>query len=351
MSKTNLVLLLGAGATRGALDRGSPLPPLDQDFFETAGQISGRGTKRLATRVIGDVFQLYGRVSGIGLEQYFRDIETRAIIGSFAKTKNKPKDWKRRQRDLEELIRRVLLHSTCDFEKSPASVLRSRVHEGVLSHLRPRDTVITFNYDTMVEETLASSALYWDPGDGYGVDAGGVTHEWANGWRARRKAEQQKKSEILVLKLHGSVNWTLYKTNKIRLKPRPYVVRPKNGAPVFDKCSILPPGWQKRVDKNPYRRIWREARLRIESCSSLAVVGYSLPDADLLAKALFAEVSRLRAARRNYLRYLYVADPSDQTRARMIDLFVPALGAKGRIYTYRDVKSMADAWRADGPLR
>lgn len=346
-----LVMLFGAGATRGAFRDRVPPPPLDQDFFDVAGQLIGRGTRRLAARITRDVFELYGRVSGIGLEQYFRDIETRAEIGRFAKSKNKPKDWERRQRELEELIRRVVLHTTCEFEKGAAKVHDSPVHREILRHVRSGDTLITFNYDTLIEESLPSGAAYWDPGDGYGVDASGRTYEWAKAWKSRRTAAPRLHSDVHLLKLHGSVNWTLLSTSKVRLKPRPYVVRSRRGAPVFDKCSVLPPGWHKRIDKNPYRQLWREARLKLEGCTSLAIIGYSLPETDLLAKALFAEVSRLRATRKQFLEHLYVADPSDSVRSRLVNLFVPALGPKGRVYRYDDVEHLSRAWSASGPKR
>lgn len=350
-AKGHLVILLGAGATRGAFHDKVLPPPLDADFFDVAGQIAGRGTKRLATRVLRDVFALYGRVSGIGLEQYFRDIETRAEIGRFAKSRNKPKDWEKRQHDLEELIRRVLLHTTCDLSEGAAKISASKVHEEVLGHVRDGDTLITFNYDTVIEESFLNNEIVWDPGDGYGVDASGRTKGWAKSWRARREVSGSVQSTVKLLKLHGSLNWTLYQTNKVRLKPMPYVVRSRRGAPVTDKCSILPPGWHKRIDRNPYRQLWREARLRLESCSSLAIIGYSLPDADLLAKALFAEVSRLRAARKQFLEHLYVADPSDAVKDRLVTLFVPALGSKGRVYRYGSVEHLSRAWAKEGPKR
>src|SRR5271154_3631437 len=84
-----VVVLLGAGATRGALQKNSIPPPVDADFFEIAGQLSGHGTLKLARSVLNDVRNLYGRVPGVGLENYYRDIETRARIGSFARSANR----------------------------------------------------------------------------------------------------------------------------------------------------------------------------------------------------------------------------------------------------------------------
>ncbi len=343
---SSAVILFGAGATRGAFVNSVPPPPVDRDFFEIAGQLNGRGTRRLAMRVIKDVFSLYNRVNGIGLEQYYRDVETRAEIGKFAKSKNKPMDWLRRQTDLEELIRRVILHTTCDSADGSAHVSASKLHKEVLKHVREGDTLITFNYDTVIEESLGSSAPTWTPGDGYSLDASGKTRGWAKSFVENRNLRHGESSQVHLLKLHGSLNWTLYKNNKVRLKPRPYVVRARRGAPVSDKCSILPPGWHKRIDVNPYRQLWRTARLKMESCSALAIIGYSLPDTDLLARALFAEISRLRAARKHYLKHLYLADPDDTVRERLLNVFVPALGPMGRVYRYKDIEefSRATGW-------
>src|SRR5476651_1668476 len=72
-----MVILFGAGATRAAFGKGDPPPPLDTDFFEIALQIGSRGTGKLAKKVAKNVYELYDRVIGIGLEQYYSDIETR----------------------------------------------------------------------------------------------------------------------------------------------------------------------------------------------------------------------------------------------------------------------------------
>jgi len=351
-----LILIFGAGATRGALEKQLlekqlPPPPLDKDFFEIAGQLRGRRTGKLAARVINDVFKLYGRVNGIGLEQYFQDIETRAEIGQFAKTQNQPKDWGKRKADLEELIRRVLLHTTCDFDVSPAKSLSSDSHATILRRLQRKDTVITFNYDTVIEESVPQERQIWKPRDGYGVLAGGINNEWAKNWCAKRSINSNTNSMIHVLKLHGSLNWTLNRNKAVRLKPRPYVVRSRGTEPVFDRCSILPPGWHKRISVNPYKNLWREGRLRLERCSSLAIIGYSLPETDLLARALFAEICRLRAARKNYLAHLYLADPSELVKNKFVELFIPALGPKGRVYRYQDIKELSAAWRKHAPRR
>ena len=140
-----VVVLFGAGATRGALQNRPVPPPVDADFFEISGQIKGHGTPALVRRVLNDVWTLYGRVSGIGLENYYRDIETRARIGAFAKSANKPKDWKKRQRNLEELIRRVVVHTTCKSVDKHLRPLSSHLHSAILKKLKAGDSILTFN--------------------------------------------------------------------------------------------------------------------------------------------------------------------------------------------------------------
>jgi len=137
--KHPIVLIFGAGASRGGLDKvpGVP-PPVDRDFLDIANQLIGHGTPKLAKKVLNDVWQLYRRTNGVGLETYYRDLETRAIIGEFAKTANQPKDWRRRQKELEELIRRVYVHTPVnDTYASTVEPKVSKIHKNILKKLEP----------------------------------------------------------------------------------------------------------------------------------------------------------------------------------------------------------------------
>ena len=141
-----LVLIFGAGATRGGLEgKANPPLPIDMDFFDIAMQLRGHGTSAVARRVQRSVWNLYRKSTGVSLEKYYRDIETRAKIAEFAQTANRPKDWNSKRQDLEELIRRVYIHTTCDTSKQPIKNLESKLHENILEYLREGDTVITFN--------------------------------------------------------------------------------------------------------------------------------------------------------------------------------------------------------------
>jgi SIR2-like domain len=258
-------------------------PPVDKDFFDIANQLLGHGTPKLAKRVLTDVWQLYRRTNDVGLETYYRDLETRAISGEFAKTANQPKDWRKRQKELEELIRRVYVHTTVhDTHATTVKPKVSVIHKSILGKLKPKDAIITFNYDLVIEESFSSAQL-WNPTDGYDIQTSGKTKGWAKRWLEDRKHKGEQ-SKLSLLKLHGSLNWESYPNGTaIRLKPKPYLVSTRSGKTRFEKISILAPGWNKRIDKNPYKKFWRAARLHLEKCKTLVVLGYSLPETDLLA--------------------------------------------------------------------
>lgn len=330
-----LVIIFGAGATRGGLANQEVPPPIDKDFFDIANQLVGHGTPTLAKRVLNDVWQLYNRTNGIGLETYYRDLETRAIIGEFAKTANQPKNWHKRRKELEELIRRVYVQTTVkDAHETRVEPKKSKIHQNLLKELKKQDSIVTFNYDLLIEESFLSAKV-WNPVDGYGIQTSGKTKGWTKRWLQTRDYTADE-SKLLLLKLHGSLNWESY-PGGIRLKPKPYLVSTRNGRTRFEKISILAPGWKKAIEKNPYKRFWRAARLHLEKCKTLVVLGYSLPETDLLAQSLLAEVVRTRVARKEHLRQLHLVDPNEAVKERFIRLFTPTLGPRGKVFMYYDV--------------
>ena len=327
------VVLFGAGASRGGL-RDIPLPPpVDSEFFYVANQLTGHGTPTLAKRVLRSVWELYNRVEGVGLEEYFREIETRAAISKIAKSSNKPKDWARRQRDLEELIRRVYVQTTVNLSSDGPKPHVSTAHQAILQALSPTSSIVTFNYDLVIEEAFTSADM-WNPQDGFGVKLAGSTLEWARLWVSEKSPSgPPASSKIALLKLHGSLGWVSYSNRVVKLKGRPYYVRTNKR----ENISVLPPGWNKRIDVNPYKLFWKEARSRLEKCKTLVVVGYSLPETDLLARALFSEVVRKRAVSETYLKRLILVDPDQNVRIKFVRMFTPAVGPLGRILQFSDM--------------
>jgi hypothetical protein len=74
----------------------------------------------------------------------------------------------------------------------------------LLCQLKVGDVVITLNWDTTVERTLLEDRR-WNPCDGYGFIKK----------LSRSKRVRLSRSEVTVLKLHGSVGWHRTRTNQL----------------------------------------------------------------------------------------------------------------------------------------
>ncbi len=322
---------------------------MDNDFFDIAGQIKGHGTPQLAKKVLESVYTLYKRTTGVSLEGYYRDIETRGAIGRFCKTSNQPMDWAARKRKLEELIRRIYIQTTGGQENTKIRK-PSVIHKNILSMLETGDTIITFNYDLLIEESI-ESALLWNPITGYDIDMSQSPKDWCRTWLRDRDCTSPPESSILLLKLHGSLNWIGYPNGRIGLKARPYVVRTnRSGHPAFETVEIVAPGWQKRIDEKPYGKLWQRARLKLEKCKSIVIFGYSMPETDFLAKSFFAEIARTREARKYFLEELHLADPNQLVRERFIKLFTGALGPYGKVYQYESINAYHQRYISSGSM-
>jgi hypothetical protein len=333
------VFIFGAGATMGSLiDTSDIAPPVDNNFFSIAGRVPSHGTPQLANRVLKNVWDLYGEVYGVGLERYYSDIETRCRIGKCIKQPHKKMDWEKRKADLVELIRRVYVFTTSYLEKNMVMPRLSDAHSNILKYLKRNDAILTFNYDLLIEESFGEKSI-WNPIDGYGFHIPGKTTIWCRKWIEKHRPK--KSSLIELIKLHGSINWALYKNRAVKFKPKPYFSRMKQNKVHHEKICILPPGWDKGFDKNPYKALWEKAHDYLYNCKSLVIIGYSLPETDLTAHALFAEVVRQRVQQNNRITELHIVDPSKVIQDKFISLFEPIIKNSGKIYVYNSINEYA----------
>ena len=153
---------------------------------------------------------------------------------------------------------------------------------------------ITFNYDVFLDQALAAT-LDWSPLGGYGfhcpssLNVVGAIDEGISG------------HGLLLLKLHGSVNWRprLGHANPVpidaithhddwsglggtrhpqvakHLEPQPVIV-----PPVLSKSSL--------VEQPVLRLVWSLAFKVLEAAHEVTFVGYSIPT-DMAARTLFSE--------------------------------------------------------------
>jgi hypothetical protein len=138
-----------------------------------------------------------------------------------------------------------------------------------------RNTIISFNYDLLLDDALAKVRIPFD----YGFRDTGTFNR-----SAREKFCPGGTPALKLLKLHGSVNWAAPATD---------------GEPItifstYDEVvsaqrvpALLPPTWQKIFQRESLD-VWNEAVRAIESATRIIVLGFSIPDTDVHFKYLLA---------------------------------------------------------------
>ena len=149
---------------------------------------------------------------------------------------------------------------------------------------------ITFNYDDFLDEAL-NRTEGWNPYRGYGFfcrSSGDGTTSLT--WKVMD-------SRLLLLKLHGSINWRprLGYANPValdsithhhdwsgrdldshHLEPEPVIV-----PPVLSKASL--------VEQPVLRLVWSRAFTELATADQVTFIGYSFPTTDIAVRTLFAE--------------------------------------------------------------
>lgn len=127
------------------------------------------------------------------------------------------------------------------------------------------NTFITFNYDTLVEDSLAALGV------SYSLGFDGV----------RRETEV---SSVRVLKLHGSVNWVVAKGSRTKI-----TVMDSYRSVINEGLTpqIIPPTW-KKDSKGAFDAIWSESLSALADATRVVIIGFSIPPTDLHFKYLLA---------------------------------------------------------------
>jgi hypothetical protein len=333
------VIVLGAGATRGASfvnpRSGACLPPLDTDFFTQLQRITAAKHKPTIDAVLSTAVSLFGTNFTATLEGTFSVIEHTLRMG---RAINRTKAELTRTRDvLLQAIAATLEESLAEGHNLRACAS----HHWLVEHLTPQDTIISFNYDCLIDEALRSKGEgKWNARYGYRLPlpkgVGGSIGE--KSWNP--KVPSTKDGTIRLLKLHGSTNFTRRARSELLvLKERPYTKQ--RGQIRFE---IIPPESNKRFDDPPWSSLWMEASRSIRRATTLVFIGYSFPLTDQHTSALF----RL-SVRPASLKHLVIVNPDRAARRRARDVLAPGLGATTRVHVFDYLSDFAAAevglWR------
>ena len=166
-------------------------------------------------------------------------------------------------------------------------------HIKLAGSMESGDSVLSFNYDLLMENALRHFGRFVD--SGYLLNFHSVfDRSWTN--------PQFESSEIHVVKLHGSMNWlrcsfcgSYFLLRRQKLEDLKVWLPPDVNCP---KCKanqsywerlIIPPLLAKRYEDPSINYLWREAKRILSKAEEIMIIGYSFPTTDLASEALLRE--------------------------------------------------------------
>jgi hypothetical protein len=317
----NSVVVLGAGATRGAEfvgrnPRSPALPPLNADFFTQLQKVQAKSRQADIDAVLKDVMESFGSNFNLSLEEYFTHIEALRRGGSLFLTRGSksysPTRMASKRRNLLDALSAVLEESA-DVTRRDSPAVRNpcRYHQQIVEALNPPDSIISFNYDCVIDHTLRSSTRpIFSAKHGYGFpNASRIDEKSANVWSTSPPAEGMN-ATIRLYKLHGSLNWRPLsddRSDEIRFREKIYK---QKGQKAYE---IIPPEFLKEIQREPFNTLWSRAASSFRGAQNLALIGFSFPPTDQLVEAMF----RMGLEENRNLRRLVIVNPSRQDRDRI----------------------------------
>jgi hypothetical protein len=308
-------VILGAGASRGAkcFEEVMNPAPLDADFFTIMQRVCHHDPR--LEKFLEFVRAEFGAGASPGMEELFTQLEALARFHDGLKIKPGPK-VKRYNAQLAEFVAMTATFFRQVFCDSKGVPLKCDYHEAMADALNAEDTVISFNYDCLMDAALRDKGMRsWSAESGYHVP---VT-DGADSWNGKGMRGRWAKHPIKLLKLHGSLNWDRSTAGSLMLRPDPYLAAAR--------CAdeVVPPVWNKTIGGDAvFSEVWKEARRILPTGQIMVVAGYSVPPTDLLSQALI-RISASERTKSQKLTHLVVANPSQEARAKLIGLVRPAL--------------------------
>jgi hypothetical protein len=219
----------------------------------------------------------------------------------------------------------------CYFEKKHEESCKAppRYLKEKLVELEKGDAVITLNWDATVESTLLEDNR-WAPTDGYGFRRNLFL---GTSQRDKKPLPPMPKSQICVLKLHGSVGW--YKNGDRLYFDRDFLSnfpfpskdgtrcfdpQQPNKLPSCDRAVMAYPTYLKELAGYEMQQVWHRAAEVLRKANVVEVWGYSLPKSDAAVRVL------LNALPFNRKVHICVHDPCEGARKRWCEFLRESKG-------------------------
>lgn len=281
-----ILFFLGAGASyaAGAYAQveggGRILIPTQANLWETFLRFCHKpGNRKKIESFLFRYFKGYDRVPSRSTPQARRkllnDIDVEEAFTFLSERAEAPSTSPQLRAYASEVWKALVDETGTVFSRFAANVATRKTYRTLLDrHIRSRDVVVSFNYDTVFESSL--------PGN----------FDWVyHGLEERNKA-------LRVLKPHGSVNWAITDNGiSVQVKPELSVVV----APTHLKFVQIGQAEKATSQINGYlnqateiKEIWAEMERQMRQSKVLVFIGYSFPVADLYFSSVLRSVLSVR---------------------------------------------------------
>ncbi len=294
-----LVIVLGAGASRSVSYGSKQGYPsfLDHDFFDLLQRWNAdHGSDKHSTEIrwVLDKIRALPNDYWRSMEKAFYTLHLRALLAE--KLDHAPTI------DSDDTV-------VGNFAVSAETLLRAahgrkicNNHKELLSKLTPQDTIITFNYDLVVERAVRERLER----DGKNLGP----------WFYALNGTSKDPDGPRLIKLHGSSNWQIDGQHRLNVRTKSWQDFDdgpgyRAGSGEGTEFPIFLPFWDKRIEIEPWLRLWKTAYQALSTATRIIVWGYSLPPTDIKAQHLFS----LSLGSKKNLKFCII-DPAAETRER-----------------------------------
>lgn len=203
------VIILGAGASKAYND--SPTGqkmPIANDFFKTFHNLDIASNSLVLIGFIINYFAKYRKKEFLDFLNFNEDIE---VLHSEVKNKlidslmSSNTNYFNKEEMMDNMLHYkayleiIFLFTSVINEIQNGPV--SKPHLNLIKYLNPEDSIITFNWDTLMDKALNESTD-WNTSEGYYVKPSKIH---INGWVDADTGIE--KNYPYIIKLHGSTNW------------------------------------------------------------------------------------------------------------------------------------------------
>jgi NAD-dependent SIR2 family protein deacetylase len=313
------VFVLGAGATRGAVphvlvNRKRIKAPLNRDFFKVVEKFATAHGDDQRTRnrylrlrkALENEFPTRGKWP-LPMEEAFSLLYVSKDFPEIYSTGAGRRRQPGSRKEIEDFLRLTFaVLGAIELGAKPQNLYSKLVH-----HLEPSDTIITLNYDTVLDRALIRSG--WSPDTGYCL-IGGRNKVIP---RSSGIPASPRLASVKLLKLHGSLNWMVRGSYKkvqrvFEKKPSQVLVHKfprKNEKSGFIR-QIIPPIYGKFFNHPHWQTLWGHAYKAIIESDVVVVIGCSLVDTDFHLSGMLGHAIRERKRSAHRFEYAILVDKS-----------------------------------------